>query len=248
MNTPTIWITRPEADSKKLAEKLSDICQPIVLPCIEAVAKVFVPPDLTHIDIGILVSKPAVQFGLPTFNESAIEQIEWLAVGSSTALLASIYGVTQIVAPNEPTSEGLLQLDELSHVSGKNILLVAGVGGRDYLSNELKKRGANVTKLEVYQRRIPEQLQQTLEMRWHNTPPDYVVITSCEILKNLYDKTAGHSQSALVHTHLFVASNRIEQFARELGFKQTITNMGSAHNQVICQQIRKYIQQEKGST
>ncbi len=84
--------------------------------------------------------------------------IDYYSVGSATAkTLFDRLGVrAQVPSPKagEETSEALLALSSLQQLNNQRVLLVAGEGGRPLLAEKLAERGAKVTRVAVYRRRI----------------------------------------------------------------------------------------------
>lgn len=243
MSLPTVWITRPLQEGEQLASLLTQLpCSSTLVPCVEMVEQSFQMPDLEEVDIAILVSKPSILYGVAKLNQSIPNSVQWLAVGQSTAELASHYINTEILVPSEQNSKGLLKLDVLEQVRHQKILIIKGKGGRNLLINALNDRGADVDEIDVYRRVVPENLAESLVSLWPEKRPQLVLITSCEILQNLYDRTPSAYKEHLLTTDLIVASERIEKFAYSLGFKSNITNAGYAENIEMAKSVLNYIQ------
>ena len=161
-----------------------------------------------------------------------------LAVGAGTGKALEQQGVTNIIS-TEAGSEALLQLPQLqpAAVTGKHILIVRGVGGRDLLEQRLRKIGAYVNYLEVYQRVSPGTGAGNMAELWHTDPPDAIIITSVEGLHNLVNMTAADRRVSLLHSPLAVMSERIGLAARELGFKHAPAVATAASDTGLLQAI-----------
>ena len=120
-------------------------------------------------------------------------------------------------------SEGLLNLGEMQsdNVSDKNILIIRGVGGRELLAKSLKKRGAIVDCIEIYERKLPEYEEHEINKIWHDNNPDAVVVTSNEVLNNLIVLLNSKTKK-LFSIPLVTMSERIAEYARKKGFVSTI--------------------------
>ena len=175
----------------------------------------------------IFISRNAVVWAFrlhETLSAATLSECRVGAIGSKTAAALHEYGVSaQDVPTSGFNSEHFLALDSMqaTHVSGRDILIVRGEGGRELLAQTLRQRGANVTYAEVYRRGCPPvATAQSLLQRQQMRPLDVVAVTSCEGLQNLLRLL--HSADWLLGTSLLVGSDRIASAARRLGFKAEI--------------------------
>src|SRR5690606_13169266 len=109
------------------------------------------------------VSQNAVNFALAWLDDywpQLPTGIEYFAVGETTARALQKYGLrvsaltaTETGAMN---SETLLREPELQQVAGEKIIIFRGCGGRGYMGEILRERGAHVSYCELYQRHLPE--------------------------------------------------------------------------------------------
>ncbi|SDM93268.1 uroporphyrinogen-III synthase [Vreelandella arcis] len=143
--------------------------------------------------------------------------IDYYSVGQSTAAtLHDQLGVRVHVAPTsagEDTSEALLGLASLQALTHRRALIVAGEGGRSLLADTLAARGAQVTRLAVYRRRL---LVPSSTMQARLAAGDYraLIVTSGELLEHL----AKWCQPAALNQPLIVSSRRLATLAERLGF------------------------------
>lgn len=107
-------------------------------------------------DIALFISTNAVEFGYAALDLPA--SVTLGAIGDATASALSDLGATVTITNAEGSnSESLLHHRALTEdVSGKQILIVRGKGGREVLADTLAERGANVSYVEVYERLVPE--------------------------------------------------------------------------------------------
>lgn len=202
-----IWVTRPTHQASPWLEAIrARGGQAVSVPMIEIQPVVYEKP-LPIADIAIFVSPNAVQH---------TPDCLCLAVGKATADCLKKLGITAIY-PREENSEGLLALPELQSVQNKKILIFKGTKGRELLQKTLKERGAAVECIETYKRIPPKVSKQQI-----STLPDAILVTSVEILKNLYQLVPQSLATPLV-----VISERIQSVAKHLGFK-TVLNTQSA--------------------
>ncbi len=170
--------------------------------------------------IVIFVSPNAVKHGLRLMQGNALSaQLTLGAVGKATAKALQEAGYKVDLMPSERfDSEGLLALPDLQQISGKEIVIVRGVGGRPLLGDSLQERGAEVVYAEVYRRVCPDAAPSSLLRRWEEDV-HLVIATSIEILMNLRRMLGSNGWSRLQRTPLLVISERMLQKAEVLGFE-----------------------------
>ena len=143
----------------------------------------------------IFISQNAVRFGCEWLDQYWPQLpigIEYFAIGKATAqaLQQSYEGLFTEAASAAMNSEDLLTHPKLQTLNGQKILIFRGVGGRDYLCEQLTSRGALVDYCELYQRLCPKGLQ-TLPLAFrHSSHRPAVAVHSGETLENLC--TAHH--------------------------------------------------------
>lgn len=216
----TVLVTRPAAQSARLVQLLqSRGAQVLTLPLlrIEALADTTLPAKLDaamRADGWIFTSVNAVM------HTRALRAPPWPpchAIGAATAAAIRTAGQAQVhTPPHGSTSEDLLSLDEFQQVQGRHFLLCSGVGGRDVMAPELRRRGATVERVDVY-RRVPlHPDDRTLAQ--HVERSDALICTSGESLRHL-DQLAPAATRAQLHGRvLVVPSARVLELARSLGF------------------------------
>ena len=179
---------------------------------------------LAAADIVIFISKNAVIHALEQFPRIAgtVQGKTVLGVGEATARCLIASGFGQAGSAGSGGSEALLRLPALEEtaVSGKRVVILRGLGGREELRDVLLARGAAVDYLEVYQREKPDISQAQMTEFWHDQRPDAVIITSLAGLDNLVEMTPAADHSRLLGTPMVVMSERIRQHAAESGFRR----------------------------
>lgn len=189
-------------------------------------------------DLIICISSNAVRFGLPLFPEGCFPvDAKLAAVGGATARALTAAGRAPDLVPAERfDSEGLLALPELQHMSGRRVLILRGVGGRELLAEQLRARGAEVAYAEVYRRRLPSIDTDGLRAHWDERV-QVVTTTSDEGLRNLCRllgaPDSGEIERApelLRRTPLVVVSQRGAAGARGLGIERvTVADRAADH-------------------
>ena len=176
---------------------------------------------LEDYDLAVFVSVNAVQMGL----ERILDQRDWpehtqiATVGARSAEALTAYGLSvDLVPEHQFNSEALLALEELEDMSGRDVVIFRGNGGREVLRDTLLERGAEVEYVEVYRRVCPTVdaglMQQLLQPGYL----DYITITSNEALQNLFAMAGKEGQAALRQIPLVVVGERQARLAAQLGF------------------------------
>ena len=172
----------------------------------------------------IFISTNAVQFGLEwmeTFWPQLPVGLQWYAIGTATAEALSNYGIEASQAQGSMNSEVLLALPALQSVTGDKVLIVRGVGGRDYLQQQLQQRGALVEYVECYRRTIPERPTGELAALIEEQSFDVVCVMSGESLQNL-SQLLGNREALLHNKILLVPGQRVADKAKALGCQRLI--------------------------
>ena len=241
-----IAITRPADQAKKLSALIEQAGGTVILfPLIEIVALSdysqfeAVIQHIADYDWAIFISSNAVQNGMPrllklgiALNDS-LGNLKFAAIGPVTADELKSFGVSDVLIPfshaqhGDETkvrfdSESLLALPEMINVTGKKILIVRGVGGRDVLAETLTERGAQVTFAECYQRINPQTSCDLLMQFYLKKKLHGIVVTSSEAMRYLLD-LAGNADW-LENVTLFVNHARIAELPNQLGLKVVVAN------------------------
>lgn len=163
----------------------------------------------------------------------------YFAIGRTTALaLHTVSGIDIRYPRDRETSEVLLQLPELQSVAGKRALILRGNGGRELLGETLRERGAEVKFSECYQRCTRHYDGAEEAMRWHQRGVTTLVITSGEMLQQLWSLIPPwYRENWLLRCRLIVVSERLANLARELGW-QDIRVADNADNDALLRALQ----------
>lgn len=228
-----VLITRPAEKAAQLAAFLRSHqlhCMTFPLVSSELLLATNVQMTLDNADIIIAISENAVTNAQQQLSQWP-EHASYFAVGNATRLQFAHLGISA-ASPEIATSEGLLALVDFAEVQGKNVVILRGEGGREYLAQQLVSRGASVRYLEVYRRRLLPFDSEDCLLRWQREKINTIVVTSGEILQHLYDNIGENRLSWLQNISLIVPSKRIALIARELGAINVKVSDG-ADNQAI---------------
>lgn len=168
----------------------------------------------------VFVSPAAVKFAwklLPALRLPA--RLRLAAVGAATARALRRRGAREVLVPRgSQDSEGLLAEAGLRGVRGQSWGLVAAAGGRDLLAAGLRRRGARVVPVEVYQRAAPR-WNRLHYARLETAPrPLVVLISSAQALAHLATLLPPGLVLALREAEFVLSSERLAALAREHGF------------------------------
>ncbi len=185
-----VLVTRPRAQATELItaiEKAGGMawCFPVLdivpfdaLDIRNSVARLSAP------DIVIFISRNAVEHGIDFTDDAKVA-----VIGPATASAVEAAGRIVDISPAEGyDSEHLLAEPELRDVAGKCVRIIRGTEGRELLAAELKKRGARVEYLSVYERRLPATDAESLasiEAQWRQGHINVITVMSVQSLLNL---------------------------------------------------------------
>jgi uroporphyrinogen-III synthase len=236
----TPLILRPQPAADELAALLRQQGhQPVVCPLLN-----YLPGSelsqlkhkLAQVDIVIAVSMAAVQYAsaqLANQQQSWPSHCTYLAVGVATAAQWQQQGVP-VISPENACSEGLLALPALQSVSGKNILILRGDGGRELLSDVLSQQGATVCYLECYRRHYLYTDGAALLREWQAAGVDSVIISSSQLFRQLITLLPNTASDWLTQQHWFVPSQRAADEIHEAGFATVTIMSGVQHDAVVA--------------
>ena len=231
-----VVVTRPVAQAEGLCRAIEAAGgRAIRFPALEIQPLDAAPRKLDDAyDLRIYVSANAVRFGPP---ETAAPP-DLLAVGPATRRALEARGLRVCEAPRLPyDSEALLALPRLRRVRGQRILIVRGEGGRERLADVLRRRGACVDYAQVYRRVVPEGDDAALAAEWTRGHIHAVTVASVATLENLLRMLGTECRTRLRGTPMVVASGRVLQKARALGFVQPIVTAADPGDRAMTQAV-----------
>jgi uroporphyrinogen-III synthase len=183
-------------------------------------------------DLIVFVSANAVRFGAALLEQS--RDLNLAAIGPATARSLNQAGYRVAIQPDEYSTEGLLNHPRLQHLSGHKVLLIQGRQGRLLLRQELERRGAVVTGLEVYERapaQLNAQLLTDLHARLAAGEIQVITATSLDIGGRLLELAAIELRHALEQAIWLVPSTRVAAGLRERGLRAPQLVAASAQDQ-----------------
>lgn len=218
-----VVVTRPIRQADELVNAIAAAGGRVIrFPAIDIVARDsdevanMLASDATP-DILLFVSRNAAEFGPPA---SSVRGASIAAIGPSTAAVLHDAGFAVDIVPDDGfDSEHLLAHPDLRDVSGKSITIVRGSDGRELLADTLRSRGANVSYLPVYERKLPvADIQELarLEQHFNQDEIDCVTFMSVATLENFLRLIPDSCREKMRKTLLVAPSERVIQTARDL--------------------------------
>ncbi len=212
-----IWVSRAAHQARGLCALIEDAGgEPLCLPALE-----IRPVSLDWSLVGdsdwlIFVSRNAVEQAFEQCPRLDRRAARIAAIGRATRAALSQRNITVAEMPADGfDSESLLRLAAFRDIAGQRVSIVKGRGGRALLADTLRRRGARVASIEVYQRALPAYSAETLR-RAFSDRLDAMTATSGEVLDNM-SRLLGERR-ALYDAPLIVVSQRVADRAARLGF------------------------------
>ncbi len=235
----TIVITRPSAMSSAPARAVRKLGgRPLSLPGLSLRALRNRETDAAkreRFDAWIFTSPAAVRFGaalLPARRTRT--RIDAFAVGEGTARALARQGIRARVPSERADSEGLLAIAGLAKVRGRRIALVGAPGGRNRIAPALRRRGAVVVTLDVYERVPPRLTRRHFDALDAAKDPLVVLVSSGESLANLVAlvpaKTLAHLRTQII----VVSSARLVAIARRHGFGEIVLARSASPRDLVA--------------
>ncbi len=177
---------------------------------------------LEEFDCAVFVSANAVNRTLDTILPMRAwpDSLAIAVIGRRSAQELRRFGLRADFCPQRKfNSEALLDLPEMQQVQGKRFVIFRGEGGREFLADTLRERGAEVEYVQAYRRVQPHADTRALLQQWGAGKVDVVLVNSAESLENLMEMLGEPGRALLIRTQLLVASERMLPLVNELGFR-----------------------------
>ena len=172
-------------------------------------------------DMVIFISTNAVVQCLKSMEAEKLKHKIIVSIGKKTAELLLKNGMQVNYSPERYfNSEALLAIDEFKKVVvNKNIAIIRGADGRDYLKNKLINLEAKVDYIDVYKSHCPQQNLDELKKLWEQNKLDTIVLTSASSTANFFKMATN--EFWLNELTILIGSPRMQHEIPE-GFKGKI--------------------------
>ena len=214
-----VVLTRPRHAAEALAAPLAhEGARVLVFPTLAIEDLPLTPAlekllgDLPRFGMAVFVSANAVEKGLAMAARIGPwpPRLRVAAIGQATAEALRNSGFTGVISPSERhDSDALLALPQLQAVSGENVIVFRGQGGRERLKETLEERGARVEYAECYRRVRPDADPKPVLEAWARGQVQAVSALSAETLENFIAMIGAEGQARLAATTLVVPHEAI---------------------------------------
>lgn len=229
-----VWITRPKHQQANLQSLLLQqgaelICQPgLSLEPLSSDYDAKIKSRILDLDVYqhlIFISTNAVDFGMPWVDQywpQMPSYQHYYAIGKSTQQALAKWDVDALSSELVMNSEALLELESLRDLHGQRCLIMRGLGGREYLAEQLRARGAQVDYCETYQRQLPKFNLEELTQELAQAKVHYLLINSVDTLTNILTMVPQSLLAKVQRAVVIVPSVRVVQACQLQGFKQVL--------------------------
>jgi uroporphyrinogen-III synthase len=222
LNFSHVLISRPEAESRRLAARVQAIgLQAVVMPAFSfRSSAIKVDPGegwkQAATRLAIFTSPRSVEFGLPLVPQGMLDGVCIAALGPATATELETAGTRVDLQPPGPfTTEALLAMLEFPSGPGQAVIFAAP-GGRQALQAGLEHRGWKVHMAMVYERVALEPA--TAETGMILTAGRVLSVwTSAAAMEWLLGRLPDDAGARVREGAFIVASERLARLARKLG-------------------------------
>ncbi len=223
-----VVVTRPAHQAEHLCQLIEQAGGTAIrLPVIEIVTPT--NPQIAQNKLSQLK-----KFSLAIFT--SVNAVEWLfriapasfnwpsriavaAIGKRTASALKAHRINVNIVPDQGfNSESLLSSHAMNALSGQQVVILKGEGGRTLLAETLLQRGASVETIDLYRRKKPNEGLRNIQQAGKSGSIDLFIVTSNEGLQNLFEMATANERAWLLNTALAVISKRTAQLAKTLGF------------------------------
>jgi len=211
-----VLITRQINQSKKFSSLLNDKnIENIIFPTIYIKNISLTKKNLKDIHIAdfiIFTSQNAVSSIKKDLANIDLSNKKIAAIGKSTQEYLDDLKVKVDIVPKEDfTSEALLKEIKKNNIINNTVLIIKGIGGRNFLHEEISKNNFVLDDLNVYKRCLPENYSNNSNFSLKEI--SHICITSVEILNN-FSKIMNDIEQDITKNIIFTCGN--ERIAEEV--------------------------------
>ncbi|MDT7044254.1 uroporphyrinogen-III C-methyltransferase [Candidatus Nitronereus thalassa] len=228
-----ILVTRARSQAFELSRLLLAYGgEPVECPTIE-----FLPPDnwksaddaIGHLDTFqwlVLTSVNGVQHFMRRLwhlgrDARSLHGMRVCCIGPRTAEELEKFGVQADVVPSKFQAEGILEVMKKAGVAGQRVLIARAAQAREILPEELRRLGAEVQVVSVYQTVIPQAAVDAIVGRLRSQEIEIITFASSSTVRNFVELFGGMKElkKNLQHTIIGCIGPITAETARELGLQ-----------------------------
>ena len=228
-----ILVTRARSQASELSQLLLAYGgEPVECPTIE-----FLPPNnwesaddaIGHLDIFqwlILTSVNGVQHFMRRLwhhglDARSLHGMRVCCIGPRTAEELEKFGVQADVVPSKFQAEGVLEFMKTAGVTGQRVLIARAAQAREILPEELRRFGAEVQVVPVYQTVVPQAGIEVIAERLRSQEIEIITFASSSTVRNFVELFGGvrELKKNLQHTIIGCIGPITAETAKELGLQ-----------------------------
>ena len=263
LNGLRVLVTRPEGQAKKLLQGIRRAAGQAWHYPVMAISALHDPEqkqqckqlimELDTFQHVIFISSNAVRFGSGWINEYWPQLpvgVHWHGIGKSTieTMLAVDIPVVGLPAVDSTAvdsvtmqqansgamnSEQLLENPLLQKLQHQKILIIRGVGGREYLQQQLSQRGASVNYAECYQRQCVDKPEADLAQFIEREAINTLCVNSGESLQHLCALLGENYLASVTALRIIVPGQRVASLAEQQGFTNIVVAENASDARVL---------------
>jgi len=117
---------------------------------------------------------------------SSLDKARIACVGAATATALEGFGLRSHLVPRDYKQEGLVRSFRKVPLKGKKVLMVQAGQGRDLLEKALRKKGASLTPLVLYENRVPAGTSEKLREMFAQEAPHLLTFASSSAVDHFF--------------------------------------------------------------
>lgn len=175
--------------------------------------------EAAHCDRLIFTSPAAADAAARLLPLETLRPGSVLAVGEGTARVLRQHGAHKVIAPTRMDSEGLLALPAMQSLNGLRLALITAPGGRGMIAAHVRERGAEVFRVDVYER-VPLPISAATVARLQALQGTTVLaVSSGEALDTVLPQLPAALLARWQQSPVVTASARLAELAAQRGFR-----------------------------
>ena len=151
----------------------------------------------------------------------SLQGVRVCCIGPRTAEELEKFGVKPDLIPSQYQAEGVLDVMQTAGVVGQRVLIARAAQAREILPEELRRVGADVQVVPVYQTVVPHSTVDDIKARFLSQGIEMVTFASSSTVRNFVELFggAGELQKILQHTMIGCIGPITAETVREQGLQ-----------------------------